>query len=562
MWATAASGAIDYRTGTATTATVEKTLTVPGTAGPVDQATADFQVPGTVAAVDVTAGQSVTAGQTLASLDTATLQQAVTSAEINVSAAVAKLTEDEAAEAASTTTTTTTTAPTTTTTTAPAKGNSTLSQAQQAVVNAQQTADTAAQQAGAALAQAQTACGSAPTSGTTTTTKTPPTKTKPGTSTAAEASTGSAPSGTSSTGTTATCAAALKAALAAQDQVSTDQKAVAAAESSLAQLLMASGSGSPATSGTVQPSGSGGTGTSGTHQPTASSTTTTTQPASGTSSSGATSNGSNSPGSGTVRATAAAAQLASDQAAIDTATASLIEARQSLASAQLTTPIAGTVVSVALATGQTVSAGSTTDAVTIISAGSFEVTTSVTSSQVAELKVGDPAEVTVNGTTGALNGTVARVGPADTSGSSITYPVVVALPAGSHGIRTGSAANAVIVVRRAVKVLVVPTSAVHTAGTGNSYVTVVRTGQAERRPVTVGIVGSIVHADQQGHRQGCLRRPRRPVGTAPVCIHKRDNKRAPRGRRAAGGDPPLDLTCPVGSPRGGRRKCSTTCSVR
>ena len=85
VWAAAASGAIDYRIGSATTATVEKTLTVPGTAGPVDQATADFQVPGTVAAVDVTAGQSVTAGQTLASLDTATLQQAVTSAEINVS---------------------------------------------------------------------------------------------------------------------------------------------------------------------------------------------------------------------------------------------------------------------------------------------------------------------------------------------------------------------------------------------------------------------------------------------------------------------------------------------
>ena len=195
----------------------------------------------------------------------------------------------------------------------------------------------------------------------------------------------------------------------------------------------------------------------------------------------------------------------------------MIEARQSLASAQLTTPIAGTVVSVALATGQTVSAGSTTDAVTIISAGSFEVTTSVTSSQVAELKVGDPAEVTVNGTTGALNGTVARVGPADTSGSSITYPVVVALPAGSHGIRTGSAANAVIVVRRAVKVVVVPTSAVHTAGTGNSYVTVVRTGQAERRPVTVGIVGSIDTQISKGIAKGVsvvLADPSEPLPSA------------------------------------------------
>lgn len=540
VWATAASGATDYQTATATIATVEKTLTVPGTADPVDQATADFQVPGTVAAVDVTAGQSVTAGQTLASLDTTTLQQAVTSAEITLNADKAKLTEDEAAEAASTTTTTT--APTTTTTTTPAKGSGTLQQAQQAVVNAQQTVDTATQRAGAALAQAQTACGSASTSGTTTTTTTAPTagSTTSGTSTAAKGSTGTAPSGTAPSGTApsgsapsgsapsgsaTTCAAALNAALADQEQVSTDQKAVATAESSLAQLLAASGSGSPAASG--------GTGASGTQKPTASSTTTTTRPASGGSSPGGTSNG---PGSSS-SATGSAAQLASDQAAIDTATASLIEAQQSLVSAQLTSPIAGTVVSVALAAGQTVTAGSTTDAITVISAGSFEVTASVTSTQAAELKVGDPAEVTVNGTTGALQGTVARVGPADTSGSSITYPVVVALSAGAHDIRSGSAAEAVVVVRRAEDVLAVPTSAVHTDGTGSSYVTVLRAGQPVRKPVTVGIVGSIYTQISGGMAKGAtvvLADPSAPLpsastsgttsglpgsGVAPVSIH-------------------------------------------
>ncbi len=481
-WATAASGATGYRTATATTATVEQTLTLTGTASPVDQATADFQVAGTVAAVDVAVGQSVTAGQTLASLDTTTLQQAVTSAETNLEAAKATLAEDEAAEAAAATTTTT--APTTTTTTAPnssspSSPNGTLQKVQQAVVSAQQAADTAAQQAATALAQAQTACGSAPSSGTTTTTSptgsgtsTDSTTTGKGSPGSGAPTAGSSTKGSSTAGkshttppaatTTATCRAALQAVLAAQEQVSTDQKAVATAESSLAQILAASGSGSP--------SGSGATG-------------------SGTKSPGATDGGNGSSGNGVPTA----AQLASDQASIDKATAALIEAQQDLASAQLTSPLAGTVVSVDLAAGQSVGAGSATDAITVISAGSFEMTASVSSSQAAELKVGDTAEVTVDSTTAPLEGTVARVGPPDTSGSgtSITYPVVVALPAGAHGIRPGSAAQAEVVLRRAEGALVVPTSAVHTAGTGNSYVTVLRTGQADRRPVTVGIVGDI-----------------------------------------------------------------------
>jgi multidrug efflux pump subunit AcrA (membrane-fusion protein) len=58
--------------------------------------------------------QTVTDGQTLASLDTGTLQQADTSARITLDAAGAKLSEDEAAQSASTTSPThTTTTPNT-----------------------------------------------------------------------------------------------------------------------------------------------------------------------------------------------------------------------------------------------------------------------------------------------------------------------------------------------------------------------------------------------------------------------------------------------------------------
>lgn len=135
------------------------------------------------------------------------------------------------------------------------------------------------------------------------------------------------------------------------------------------------------------------------------------------------------------------------------------------------------------------SAGSATDGITIVNSGSFQATATLTPTQAHEVKVGDASQVTVTGTTGTLAGTVARVGPVDTSSSSYTYPLVVALPAGSHGIASGSAAQITITLAEAKNVEVVPTSAVHTSAAG-SYVDVIKTGQAVRETVQVGVVGS------------------------------------------------------------------------
>ncbi len=69
-------------TGTLLTSTVQQgvvsaTITASGPIAPVNQATAAFPVSGTIASVNVTLGQSVTAGQVLATLQTAPLQQTV-----------------------------------------------------------------------------------------------------------------------------------------------------------------------------------------------------------------------------------------------------------------------------------------------------------------------------------------------------------------------------------------------------------------------------------------------------------------------------------------------------
>lgn len=426
LWATGASGSGGFRTATATMGTASQLLGVSGTVDPVNEATAEFQVAGTVSAVDVSLGQIVTAGQTLASLDPSTLQQAVSSAELNLSSDEAKLAEDEAAQSTTTTTTTTTTS-------APASGGGggTLSQDQAAVTMAQHTADADSQSTAAALAQAQSACAN-PGTGSTTTTTTP-------------------------TDDSTSCASALADVLTAEEQVSADQKAVAGAENTLAQLLNSS-----STSGSESPGAANGSGGSSNDTP---------------------QNDSD--------ASDSAQQLATDQAAIDSDEATLIEAKQALADAQLTSPLSGTIASVDLSPGQSVAAGDTSDAITVINTGTYQVTASLTSARSTQVHVGDKAIVSVDGITGSIDGTVSRVGPVDTSDSGDTYPLIVALSAGAHDIAAGAAAQAQVVLRQAQDTLVVPTSAVSTSGTHDSYVLVLQAGEAVRRRVAVGVVGAI-----------------------------------------------------------------------
>jgi HlyD family secretion protein len=256
--------------------------------------------------------------------------------------------------------------------------------------------------------------------------------------------------------------------------VTTDQQAVATAESTLAQALSSSAStntGSASTGASAStPSGSSSSG----------STKAASSSGSGT---GGSSTGSSS------QSTDSAEQLASDQATIDSAKATLIEAKQSLAEAQLTAPIDGTVASLSIATGQSVTAGSTSDTVTIINSGSYQVTASLTSTQAEQVKVGDGAVVTVDGKDGTLTGTVARVGPVDTSASTDTYPLIVALPAGAHGIAAGSAAQVEVILHQVDGTMTVPTSAVHITGTTSGYVDVVQSGRLVRKEVTVGAIG-------------------------------------------------------------------------
>ena len=154
----------------------------------------------------------------------------------------------------------------------------------------------------------------------------------------------------------------------------------------------------------------------------------------------------------------------------------------------MTSPISGTVVSVDIAVGDTVSADSSTDVITIIGTKSYEVTGTLDSSQVPSVKVGQTATVQVDGVEGSLAGTVSQVGPVQSSDEEYTYPVAVDLPATNDALFTGSTANVVIDTGSVSDVVAVPTSAVETAG-ARSFVLVLDNGILSRKVIKIGMIG-------------------------------------------------------------------------
>jgi multidrug efflux pump subunit AcrA (membrane-fusion protein) len=159
-----------------------------------------------------------------------------------------------------------------------------------------------------------------------------------------------------------------------------------------------------------------------------------------------------------------------------------------LAEANLTSPINGTIVSVGINVGDTVSANSSTDVIVIIGTQSFEVAGTLSSSQVPSVKVGDSAGVEVDGIDGTMDGTVSQVGPVQSGTSGYTYPIVVALPSSATGLFTGSTANVVIATGAVADVVAVPTSAMQSLGS-RSYVEMLSNGTLTRKVIKVGMVG-------------------------------------------------------------------------
>ncbi|WP_165310918.1 biotin/lipoyl-binding protein [Microbacterium protaetiae] len=249
----------------------------------------------------------------------------------------------------------------------------------------------------------------------------------------------------------------------------------------------ATGSGSssaPGSSGTApssEPSGAGSSGTTGSSAGAGSS--------GGAGSSAGSGGGSGSPTS-TNSKTITAEQILADRAQIDLAQSQVSVAEQNLGFATLSSPISGTVVSVALAAGDEVSAASTTAVITVQGEGGYIVTSTVALAKIAKVAAGQSASVALPAFAKTYTGTVASIGVQNVSETSTpTYSVTIAIDAGDDDVRIGATARATVTLSTAHDVLTVPSSAVTLSGSQASVV-LLKDGTPQQTSVEVGATGT------------------------------------------------------------------------
>jgi len=217
---------------------------------------------------------------------------------------------------------------------------------------------------------------------------------------------------------------------------------------------------------------------------------------------------------------AATSQIDTDEAAVTSDTSQLATAQENLADATLTSTIAGTVASVNLTVGQSVSgSGSTGNSsasngasgngglgassaasstssssatsaqVVVVSTDSFNVDATVDDTQVGQIKVGDQVTITPGGSTATEYGTVSSVGlvaQSSATGSSVaSFPVVVAVTGTPSGLYAGSSASLSITTQQINNAVEVPTSAISYSN-GQATVTEVVAAKQVSQPVTTG----------------------------------------------------------------------------
>jgi trimeric autotransporter adhesin len=271
-----------------------------------------------------------------------------------------------------------------------------------------------------------------------------------------------------------------------QQQIQRDQQVLTTSQSDLAKaftLAITTAGNTTTTSTATNASGSTG------------------QSSSSASGSSSQSGGGLSGGSGQSSAT----RVVSDEAAVTNAQASLSSAEADLASATLTSSIAGTVGSVSMVSGNS----SQGTSIVIVGAGAAEVTVNVPLTSMANVHVGQKANVTPQGATSSVPGSVTSISllpsaaatetasgtgtaqAAAAAASTPAYPVVVLVPDALPALASGSRAEASLLIGAVADVLTVPNSALTPLGNGQALTLTLKGGVATRALVRTGYAGTL-----------------------------------------------------------------------
>jgi multidrug efflux pump subunit AcrA (membrane-fusion protein) len=517
---------VPLRTATAGVHDVASTLHGVVSIEPVVQAAVAFPSDGTVSSVDVSVGDTVAVGQSLASLDQQDLteslhvaEETLAQAELTLSRALdGEVATSTAGGATPTSSSSSGTAASAASAVAPSSSSSVtgivlaasaqedgateLEALQQDVLVAQQVVDDALAASASALASAEEVCPSDATSA------------------------GEVDAGASATTTTTTdaadddggaCSTALAEALAAQRATAESQLQLAAAADALDSYLLSQ-----------EVSSSDGSSNG------------------GSAAAGSGSSGSDAEAAAATSSSPSSEQLIALQREVDTAALGVAVARQAVAQAAIVSPIAGTVVVVGVGVGDEVTAASATQTITVQGEQGMEAVTTLALADVASVEVGRPATVVPDGSDEALEGEVVAVSAVpDDDATTTSYRVTIGFVEGGDGLGNGTTGSVSIVTADVRQALAVPTSAV-TWQDGRPTVQIEADGEVGTAFIEVGVVGpewTEVLAGVERGDEVVLADPSEPLPGSAT-----DTGSASSGAAASGGGTPGGV--PGGMPTG------------
>lgn len=181
-----------------------------------------------------------------------------------------------------------------------------------------------------------------------------------------------------------------------------------------------------------------------------------------------------------------ASQYAIAQANIDSARGALDIAQKSLADTVLRAPIAGLISHRSVQPGEKVSADNLL--LEIVDLRQMEMAASVPAPDIAQIKLGQPVSIRVDGISQAIAGSVVRINPTTEAGSrSILAYIQIDNPNGA--LRGGMFAQAELTLSQKSGVLSVPQSAIRQVD-GRTLVYAIENGVLTEKAVTLGLEGN------------------------------------------------------------------------
>jgi multidrug efflux pump subunit AcrA (membrane-fusion protein) len=553
-----------YRTVTAAAGTVTQTIALSGIVHHVTQDSVSFPTSGMVTAVHVKAGDTVTAGQVLASIDTQPLQNAVLAANATYTAAVAQYETDQQTYASASSASATKAATTGTSAARQSTAGTGSSQAAsgspsgsagpggtgggggagdsaaavKAATDALAALETGVKRLGSALpvfvsecipliptttaapqatvtktvtatatvTHTVTVAAAAASSGATSATSAASSASSASSSAASTAASSASATSKASSAVTAACQAAITTLTSVQstlpDQMTAANVTLAAAVKALNAQAAALQQESAALQKQQASQAAAAAAQAAAAKQQASSLSSSNSALQAAAAAGLSRGGGNS--------TVTAATLITDEAAIQSDSIALAQAKDQLAQASLTSPIAGKVASMPFVVGQQASATATA---VIIGTGAIEVTVAAPLASRPLLATGEATKVTsvVGGTT--LQGTISRISllptttgfslaagagaaggaggnAASSNTSTTTYATVITVPTGGDGLPEGSRVQTTITTKSVDAPVVVPASAVTPLSSGSGTVQVITNGIVSTKRVVTGVVGS------------------------------------------------------------------------